>query len=254
MGTLAQLQADFLAAAVDAGEIARAPALRAGRIGSGERLAIYRRNLHANWRSALADTHPVVERLVGPAFFGEAARRYALAHPSASGDLHRFGAGFAAFLGAYEHAKDLPYLADVARLEWAWHECFHAAEAAALDVAALSGVPADRHGDIRFALHPALRLVDSAYPVLAIWEANQPERDGTPDRLEGADSVLVHRPALDVRLALPAAEDFALLRAFEAGLAFEAAAERAGFADAGALQGALQRLVANRAIIGFSLP
>ena len=242
MGTLAQLQADFLAAAVDAGEIARAPALRAGRIGSGERLAIYRRNLHANWRSALADTHPVVERLVGPAFFGEAARRYALAHPSASGDLHRFGAGFAAFLGAYEHAKDLPYLAFVPRpLE-------------ARDVAALSGVPADRHGDIRFALHPALRLVDSAYPVLAIWEANQPERDGTPDRLEGADSVLVHRPALDVRLALPAAEDFALLRAFEAGLAFEAAAERAGFADAGALQGALQRLVANRAIIGFSLP
>ena len=129
MGELARLQADFLDAVVDPANAGRAPALRAGRIGSAERLAVYRHNLHSNWRAALADTHPVVERLVGPAFFGEAARRYAIAHPSASGDLNRFGAGFARFLGAYEHARDLPYLADVARLEWAWHECFHAADA-----------------------------------------------------------------------------------------------------------------------------
>ena len=251
MSALAKLQADFLDAVVDAANAGRAPALRSGRIGSAERLAVYRHNLHSNWRGALADTHPVVERLVGPAFFGEAARRYALAHPSASGDLNRFGAGFAAFLGAYEHARDLPYLADVARLEWAWHECFHAADAPALDLAALASVPPERHGEIRFALHPALRLVESAHPILAIWEANQPGRDGTPDRLEGADRVLVHRPQLDVEVTRLDPQAFAFLGAIDAGLSFEAAAERAAFDDPACLLGALQRFAGSRAIVGF---
>ncbi|QJR12507.1 hypothetical protein DSM104443_03593 [Usitatibacter rugosus] len=253
MDALAKLQADFLDAVVDPVNAGRSPALRAGRVGSAERLAIYRRNLHSNWRAALADTHPVVERLVGPAFFGEAARRYALAHPSSSGDLNNFGAGFAAFLGEYEHARELPYLADVARLEWAWHECFHAADAPALDLAALAGVAPERHGEIRFTLHPALRLVESAHPILSIWAANQPERDGTPERLEGADRVLVHRPRLDVEVSLLDARDFALLQALGAGQSFEEAAERAGYDDAASLLGALQRFAADRVLVGFAL-
>ena len=36
----------------------------------------------------------------------------------------------------------------------------------------------------------------------AIWEANQPERDGTPDREAGADDVLVWREANRVRMVL----------------------------------------------------
>lgn len=254
MGELAKLQAAFLDAVVDEAHAGRSPRLRPGRLDDAERLAIYRRNLHSNWRAALADTHPVVERLVGPAFFGEAARRYALEHPSASGDLNRFGSGFAAFLGAYEHARELPYLADVARLEWAWHECFHAADAPTLDLAALAAVPPERHGEIRFALHPALRLVESAHPILAIWEANQPERDGTPDRLEGADRVLVHRPHLDVEVTSLDAQAFAFLRAIDAGASFEDAAERAAYDDPAALLQALQRFAARRAIVGFALP
>jgi len=253
MDALAKLQADFLDAVVDAANAGRSPAVRAGRLDPAERLAIYRRNLHSNWRAALADTHPVVERLVGPAFFGEAARRYALAHPSASGDLNNFGKGFAAFLGEYEHARGLPYLADVARLEWAWHECFHSADAPALDLAALAAVPPERHAEIRFTLHPAVRLVESAHPILSIWAANQPERDGTPDRIEGADRVLVHRPRLDVELSLIEERDFAFLQAIGAGLSFEEVAERAGYDDAASLLEALQHFATGRVLAGFAL-
>ena len=53
------------------------------------------------------------------AFFGEAARQYIVGHPSLSGDLNDYGGEFAQFLAAYPHAADLPYLPDVARLEWA---------------------------------------------------------------------------------------------------------------------------------------
>lgn len=254
MTALGPLQAGFLDAVVDPALESRAPAIRGGRLAPAERLAIYRNNLHSNWRAALADTFPVVARLVGDGFFGEAARRYALAYPSRSGDLHAFGADFAAFLGAYPYARDLPYLRDVARLEWSWHEAFHAADAEPIDLAALARIPEDRHGDIRFALHPTVRLVDSEFPILAIWEANQPERDGTPGRLEGADAVIVHRPALDVQLGLLERVDWRFLRAIELGDALEAAAERAGYGDAEELGMALRRFVAARVIASYVAP
>ncbi|HEX4330913.1 MAG TPA: DNA-binding domain-containing protein [Usitatibacter sp.] len=155
--------------------------------------AIYRRNLFANLGGALAATYPVVERLVGESFFREAARQYVLAHPSASGDLADYGAGFARFLEGYPHAAALAYLPDVARLEWACHECYGAADALALDFGSLAHVGASDQPRIRFELHPAVRLVRSEHPVAAIWHANQPGADGAPQRIEGTDHVIVHR-------------------------------------------------------------
>ena len=239
---------------MDASREASAPAIRAGGLAAAERLAVYRRSLHANWRAALADTFPVVARLVGEAFFAEASRRYALAHPSPSGDLNHFGRAFPGFLATYPYARDLPYLRDVARLEWAWHESFHAPDAPPIDLDALARIPEARQGGIRFTLHPSSRLVDSTFPVLAIWEANQPERDGTPERLEGADAVLVHRPGLDVQLGLLERPDWRFLRALELGDGLEAAAGRAGYADAQELGAALRGFVAARVIAAFAAP
>ncbi len=254
MGTLARLQKRFLAAVVDAREDGAVRDIRAGRIAAAQSLAIYRANLLANWRAALADTFPVVERLVGEAFFGEAARRYAGEHRSASGDLHAFGRHFPVFLDAYPYARELPWLGDIARLEWAWHEAFHAADAPGLDFAALARVPEEDQGRVRFELHPSVRLVESRYPVLAIWEANQPGRDGTPDRLEGAEAVLVHRPGADVVLRRLEGADALLVRAVQRGEALEAAAQSAGQADPEGFSRCLRELVAARAIAAFAVP
>ena len=166
---------------------------------SSERLAVYRRNVFANHHDALAAVYPVVCRLVGDAFFREASERFAQAHPSRSGDLHRFGAELAPFLEAYPPARELTYLPDVARLEWEVARAFHAADAKRLDVRALGALSEDERGRVRFRLQPAARLVASAHPILAIWEANQPERDGTPERNAGSDRVLVHREGFTVR-------------------------------------------------------
>lgn len=249
---LASLQSGLLAALVDARAQSSAPEIRANGLDAARRLAIYRGNLHANWRSALADTFPVVERLVGEAFFTEASRSYAAAHPSRSGDLQVYGAEFPAFLEQYPHARDHPYLGDVARLEWAWHESFHAAGSAPMDLEALAGVPAAEHGELRLHLHPSARLVDSAYPIVAIWTANQSGRDGTPERLAGPDHALVHRPALEVQVQRLEPRDALLLRALAAGEPLEAGAKAAGHTDAQTLGAALQRFVAARVLVGFT--
>jgi hypothetical protein len=156
-----------------------------------ERLAIYHRSALANRRGALAAAYPVVARLVGESFFGEAAARYGEAFPSRSGDLNAFGDRFATFLEAYPYARELPYLPDVARLEWAVHESRHSPQGEALDYLALGAVPPDAIGQIRIRPRPSVRLVASPHPILSIWAANQADRDGTPELTQGAEQVAV---------------------------------------------------------------
>ena len=242
MRTLAVLQRDFLAALVDP---------RATRDAGME---VYRRNAAANWQGALAAAHPVVLRLVGAAFFGEAAARYAAEAPSASGDLNEFGAGFAAFLARYPHAAALAYLGDVARLEWALHESERAADAAPLDYAALARAAAADPGAVRLRLHPAVRLVASPHPILAIWEANQAGRDGTPAQTQGATRVLVRRAAgAAVPCALDARE-WTFLTALAAGDTLDDACARLGEDADGFLGPALVRFARDGVLCDLGAP
>src|SRR5512134_2126308 len=115
---------------------------------------IYRNNVFISLTGALADVYPVVQRLVGEKFFAQLARRYIRAYPSRSGNLHDFGRHLGGFMLPMKELKGLPYLADVAALEWACHESFHAAEAAALDFSRLT-----HPENAKALLHPAARLV-----------------------------------------------------------------------------------------------
>lgn len=239
--TLARLQRDFLRDLFDE----RAPV--------ADGVAVYRSSVLANYRGALAATYPVVARLVGDAFFTEAARRFALAQPSTSGDLGEYGGGFADFLAGYAPAAPLAYLPDVARLEWACHECARAPQAPAFDFAALSRVSADHHGALRLALDPAVRLMASTHPIVAVHEANAPERDGTPSRTQGADFVLVRRvdgvPCVE-RLSAP---EWNFLAALGRGETLGQAVASFPPCDAADfLARALARYVASGIVCGFS--
>ena len=103
------------------------------------RLQVYRNNVFVSLLQALADVYPVLVRLVGRDYFDQAARRFVREHPSRSGNLHDFGSELPGFLGRLPEAASLPYLPDVAALEWAWHEAFHAGDAPALEAARRSG-------------------------------------------------------------------------------------------------------------------
>jgi hypothetical protein len=169
---------------------------------------IYRNNVFISLTGALADVYPVVRRLVGERYFAQLARRYVRIHPSRSGNLHDFGRQMSRFLGELHDLKNLPYLPDIAALEWACHGAFHAGEAAPLDFARLADVE-----NAKAALHPAVRLVASRYPVLAIWEANQADDPGVIDLDAGIDWLVVFRRDLEVQILSASAGEFALLAA-----------------------------------------
>jgi hypothetical protein len=196
MPSLPELQAAFARAVIDRDDahvaewIAATPALDAS-----ARIAIYRNNVFGNYRNTLRQVYPVVLALVGEAFFDRAADVYAARYPSRSGDLNDFGAQLGDFLAEWPPSAHLAYLRDVAKLEWAMESVFHAADAATLDLQALATVSPDRFSELRFDLHPASRLVHSVYPILRIWQVNQPGYGGdqTVQLDVGGDALLVIR-------------------------------------------------------------
>lgn len=216
-------------------------------------IATYRAAVAANLAAALEATYPVVRRLVGVPFFAEAARRFALAEPSTSGDLAEFGAGFASFLAAYPPAASLGYLGDVARLEWACHECARASAAPGFDFEALSRVPPGRYGELRITLHPSVRLIRSTHPIAAIHEANAPDRDGTPARTLGADHVVVRLGDEGPVVEAVPAHEWHFLERLARGDSLGAASAALPPGDAAAfLEPALARYVACAIICGFT--
>ncbi|MCB9947713.1 MAG: putative DNA-binding domain-containing protein [Rhodospirillaceae bacterium] len=209
---------------------------------AARRMRIYRNNVQGSLAGVLASAFPVVERLVGKAFFRAAARAFVERHPPTVPQLSVYGADLPGFLAGFPPARTLPYLADVARLEWARIEAYFAGDAAPLDPAGLSSIdPADAAG-LTFRLHPAVRLVASPFPVQRIWQANQPDH-GTVSKVDlqaGVERVLVFRPAMTVLAHVLSAGDFALVQGIAAGATLGSAAAAAIEAEPGfSLQQAL---------------
>ena len=222
------------AASVLSGGSAAATVIRPGKLTATRRLEIYRHNVFANLRGVLKDIYPVVLGVVGEAFFEHAADRFVGTHPSRSGDLNQFGGEWAAYLAGYPHAADLPYLPDVARLEWAWHQAFHAADVAPFDLARLAAMPAEQHATLCFDLHPTVRLVRSDFPLLRIWEVNQPEFTGEMevDWDAPADLLLIRRnDEVEVLIERISEPKFAFLHALTQHATLEVAATAALEAD-----------------------
>ena len=227
---LRELQLGFAATVLDGAEGDFDRHVRAAGLSGARRLGVYRNNALLSLTGALEAVYPVVRRVVGEGFFQYAAAQYIARHPSRSGDLHEFGEHFPAFLQSFAPAADLVYLPDVARLEWMYHQVFHAAGHRPLDLAALAQVPVERQGELRFQLHPATRLLESAFPILRIWQVNQNGYggDATVDLSEGGVKLLmVRRENLEIEFLPLEDGEFDLLRALAGDCDFTTACERA---------------------------
>lgn len=237
MPSLLELQRDFCAALRDGA--APPAAVAGGALSAAARLAVYRNNMRGALTAALRLGFPAVVRLVGEEFFAAAAARFIAAVPPADADLSRHGARFPDFLAADPVARQLAYLADVARLEWAVNRALHADMMPAVTVAQLRAMPVADHGRVRFVAHPSLSLLALAHPARAIWQAVLSEPDSLRDsRLAAIDlaapgerlAVLLRDGETDLlTLSLPA---FDFLATLCTGMPLDAALDRAPTTDA----------------------
>ncbi|HKY03113.1 MAG TPA: DNA-binding domain-containing protein [Burkholderiales bacterium] len=177
------------------------------------RLALYRGNVLAARTKALTAAYPVVAQLVGDEFFEALAARYMRSHPAISGDLNEYGSAFGDFLTHFDAVAELPYLPDVARLEWQAHRSHYAADSEAMTLEQIAEIPAATQVEIRFILRPTCALLRSDYPIAAIWQVHQPRYTGSMDidLDSGSHFALAHRPQWRVEVrALTVGEYFFL--------------------------------------------
>jgi len=220
-----------------------------------KRFAVYRNNVVVSLIETLKDAFPAVHRIVGDEFFRAMARAYVIVEPPRSPIMLDYGVGFPNFIGSFEPARVLPYLTDIARVERAWTEAYHAPEASPIDPGVFADISADQFPELRLVLHPSLRLVRSQFPALTIWQMNV--ADGVPapvDLNAGGEDVLVIRPMADVEVRSIPEGSLEFIQALMDGRSALAALEAALIANPRFdLSANLSDLMHAAAVIGYSL-
>ncbi|SIO01585.1 Putative DNA-binding domain-containing protein [Rhodovulum sp. ES.010] len=171
------------------------PAGLMGRDGApaGRRFDVYRNNVIASLIDALGTGFPVVRALLGARFFGAMAGAFVRAHPPRAPRLTLYGDALPGFLEGFAPVAHLGYLPDVARLELALRQSYHAADATPLAPGRLAALPPGALATLRLDFVPALRLLRSDWPVHDIWHAHH----GGPKPGAGPQEVLIARPGFD---------------------------------------------------------
>lgn len=163
-----------------------------------KRYNVYRNNVTVSLINALAAAFPATQRITGTDFFRAMARFHVRATPPKSPLLFEYGRDFPDFVERYEYAQSMPWLADVARIERAWLDAYHAADAEPLAPQALASIAGEQLADTVLTPHPATRIVRSHFPAVTVFAANR--REGPVGRIEATEpeDALVTRPALEV--------------------------------------------------------
>ena len=252
--SLADIQRDF------------ATMLRAERPPGG-RAGIYHNNRRANFCKALALTYPVTARIVGEEFFIRQALDYLALHPSRQGDLHHAGRRFPQFLAAgfASQGSEFAYLADLARLEWAWAEALVCADASTVGSESLTTFDPSTWPLLRFDLHPSVALIRSDWPIHTIFEEHRREQPALVSLSAGGEYVAVLRRAQIVEAHRLSAGEYRWWTALQSGQTLGEAVEdlvnepaRASGTESSAaefvLRDALARLFALGTVTAVAVP
>jgi hypothetical protein len=231
------------------------------RAGAGQpsttRFNVYRNNSAVSLTDAVGDSYPVVRELVGDEFFSAMARSYVAVKAPRTPVLINYGDEFASFISGFEPAASLPFLGDVARLEWAWLQAYHAADEDSISADVLAAIAQDKLDAVRVRLHPSLQLVRSDFPVASIWSAHQipdgEERQNTLRAIDGKQEyAMILRPAFDVNVHLITAPLWRLLHDLADGATLGAAAMKLNEDQHADLGGMLGFIFGNGAVISLA--
>lgn len=200
---------------------------------AGKRFDVYRNNVIHSLAEAMELAFPAIQKLLGAGLFRELSIDFIRKHPPLTPVLMFYGSGFAEHLATVEPLAKYPYLPDVARLEMALRESYHAADAPAIAPATLADIAPDDLLKARFTLAPSLRLLSSPYPVVALWEYNMLE--DAPKPQPGAQTALITRAGFDPQVTEISADTGFFLGQLMQGKTLERILETDPDIDLGAL-------------------
>jgi hypothetical protein len=194
-----------------------------GRV-AGKRFDVYRNNVVHSLITAMGDAFPAIKKIVGAEFFDAMAGLYVRAYPPHEPMMMFYGRDFPAFLADFEPAVSMPYLPEVARLELARRDCYHAADAEPVDAMDLTAMSPDALMAAKFSFVPSAILFSSNVPAHSIWHYNMVEQFQITNPQEW---VLLARPEFDVVVYQLDAGTHTILKTLQQGETLETAFDSA---------------------------
>ena len=192
---------------------------------AGKRFDVYRNNVVLSLSEALETSFPVLQKLLGEQFFGAMAGLFVRQHPPTTPMMMYYGDEMPAFLTGFEPVQKYPYLPDVARLELAMRQSYHAADATPIDPQIIATLPADQLMAARLDIAPSLKLLRSRWPIFSIWSA---QTHGTPmPEAPSGEALIITRAEFDPAPQLLPAGGATFVMALQAGEAFGQALDKA---------------------------
>ena len=218
------------------------------------RFNIYRNNMMSSLCGALVDTFPVVVQLVGLEFFNATARAFVRQQPKRSPLLTWIGADFAEFIAVFEHTAALPWLAHVARLEYARLKAYHCANTIEMDIDSLRALVSRPVVLLNTGVFFRAEFAVLTFPFAAysIWAAHQNNGDLATIKTESAESCIVFRSDHTVHCVKISPDQAIFINALSNGKTFAQAQEQACLNDPDfQLSQSFLLLIQTRAISGL---
>jgi len=204
-----------------------------GSLSAADRFFIYRNNITGARVRALGAIYPVCREIVGEDCFQGMAKSFAWQSPDRSEDLNVYGEAFGEFLAdqvrTREAFSELPYLPELACLEWYWHAAYYAPDDAPFPAAGLATLTPEDIEHINFPLSASLGLMETGFPVLEIWRRHREKEDvSSVDALGETEYLCIYREGYEPHVERIDKARYALLDACGEGLCLARLAERAG--------------------------
>jgi hypothetical protein len=165
------------------------------------RLDVHRDAYPARIAASIEEAYPALANIVGAGSLANLTRRFIEAGGGRESNLNLAGQTLPTFLLKDRLIEDLPFLADLAALEWAVFECFHSAIGSRFDVTSTVDFTPEEWADARVVFRPGTTVVTSTWPIRELWESRELSRSKIDVDLNNrSDRVLVYRDEYSVEV------------------------------------------------------
>ena len=189
-----------------------------GHIPLQERLKVYHNNVVGSLTLALMSGFPLLEKLVGADFLKSLCREYVILNPPRAAWLYAYGESFTHFISNHPQTQNLPYLADVAQMEWLIKSAEHAPDDSPLHQSALAAIPMDHLSDVKLELRDSCHLIKSRYLLLALRNFCLNPENPAPDLSAVTEThLMIYRPSLEVEIVPLSQDEYEFLENIAAG-------------------------------------
>lgn len=180
-----------------------------------ERLDIYAEAYFERLVEVLEDDYAALKRVLGTDLFRALIVDYLEAHPSRDYSAAALGVKMPEFLQTHELSETLPYLPDLARLEWNVVHAFFAQDSEALSLEGLGSITEEQWLSAAFRLDRSVRLLQSRWNIDAVWKSkDQPVE-------EEERWLVIYRSNYKVRVESLTQVQYKMLEGLSEGLALD---------------------------------